>query len=169
MNFVITKEDELLQLVKTIATVVLDDESIPTWSIASEQYYQKLANHILQRDPNLVDRIKDISGAIRGTYRSYLEYSNLLALVGCEKAGVPLERHDVCCVCLQPLNDTWQKLIRLRAIDDDPRKCTHILHKACAMQLRHDDEGCTRCPICREMVKPMSCQWIDHESKIPKY
>ena len=169
MNFITTKEDEMMHLVKTVLTVILDDESIPTWSMGSEQYYRKLTDHVFKNDEELIEKIKDIAAMTRATYRSYPEFSNLQALVSCERETEGNGVDDVCCVCLQPLCNTWQKVIRLRTVDNDPCKCAHRLHKTCAMHLHLDEEGDLHCPLCRETVQHLPRQWIDQESKIPRF
>lgn len=157
---------ELHELVRAVTTVVLDDETIPSWSVSSGQYYAKLTQHICAYDDRLVQDIQNIATYIRSTYRSFIEYSNRVAAVDVTRSST-LDECELCCVCLQKLDGNWQRVVRLRSIDSDPAKCGHRIHKSCAMKLHGSDDGCVHCPLCRETLGPH--QWFDTESKIPRF
>lgn len=161
--------DELLFLVKGVVTSVLDDDTIPTWSISSEQYYRKLATHILASDPDVVKEITAVTERIRSRYRTYLEYSHMVDLVACTKHAPPTDPPDVCCVCLRPVDATWQQTGRLRALDDDPTKCGHVLHKSCASRIRPSDDEMVYCPMCREAIGTRPKYWLDVEASVPRF
>ena len=169
MDLVYTKDEELQYLIQTVVSVILDDETIPTWSIGSTTYYSKLARHICEHDEELVENVKRMTEHLRTTYRSFLEHSRMVSLVAYTKSPEHSADDDVCCVCLQSCGTTWQKVIRLRSHDGDPKKCGHRLHKTCALHLRPNQEGNVQCPLCRESLGPFLRSWVDDEAKTPRF
>lgn len=171
----LSKEDELHGIVQAIVSVILDDETLPTWSIGSSLYYTKLARHLCEHDDELVKDITHLTSTLRGRYRSFLEHSHLVSLVNYTKDPVVSTRcndddDDVCCVCLQACDaTTWQRTVRLRSHDGDPRKCGHRLHKTCALRLYPNEDGVLHCPLCRESLGPYVRSWVDEESKVPRF
>ena len=159
---------ELQGLVQAVASVILDDETLPTWSIDSSVYYAKLAEHVCDTDPDLVADIKRVTARFRKTYRSHLEHSHMVSLVEVTKSQ-ECTHDDVCCVCLQACDTTWQRMIRLRSHDGDPAKCGHRLHKTCALRMHPGQDGHVKCPLCRESLGPYARFWVDDESDIPRF
>ena len=160
------ESDELFELVRLITTVVLDEETIPTWSVTSGQYYAKLAQRVCHTDEQLVHDIKNVVSQVRTKYRSFIEYSHRVASISIEKSP-QLDESELCCVCLQQLDGNWQRVLRLRTLDNDPSKCGHRIHKACAMRIHESVDGHVHCPMCREVLGPQ--QWFDTESKRPSF
>ena len=163
-----TKDEELHILIQGVTSVILDDETLPTWSIGSTLYYLKLAQYMCDHDKELTEDIKRIATKLRSTYRSFLEHSRMVSLVEYTK---PQDQtvDDVCCVCLQACEKTWQRVIRLRSHDGDPQKCGHRLHKTCALRIRPNDNGIIQCPLCRESIGSHVQYWGDDESKVPRF
>lgn len=162
-------EEELHALVQGVTSVILDDETLPTWSIGSSFYYLKLARHLCEHDPEVVDEIKRLTTVLRSTYRSYVEHSHMVSLVQFTKDPISSDHDDVCCVCLQKCDMTWQRVVRLRSQDGDPVKCGHRLHKTCAARLIPNEDGTIHCPLCRESLGSYIRSWIDDESKTPRF
>jgi hypothetical protein len=167
-------EEELHALVQGVTSVILDDETLPTWSLGSSLYYLKLARHLCEHDPEVVNEIKRLTTILRRTYRSYVEHSHVVSLVGYTKEPIKSDHidddeDDVCCVCLQKCDTTWQRVVRLRSQDGDLTKCGHRLHKTCAIRLIPNQDGTIHCPLCRESIGPYVCSWIDDESNIPRF
>jgi len=164
-------DEELQALVQAITSVILDDETLPTWSIGSSLYYMKLARYLCENDEETIEDIKRLTTRLRGMYRSFLEHSHLVSLVKYTKESSIASTVDdeLCCVCLQECNKTWRRVIRLRSQDGDPQKCRHRLHKACAARLNPNEDGIIHCPLCRESLGPYICSWADEESNTPRF
>lgn len=165
---------ELAHLIRGVIAPMLEDDATPPWSTVSDRYWHTVTAHIMTKEPDVVADIKELTQKIRTRFRTCAEHMHRVRMVTCTKSTESIEKEsngtNVCCVCLRPVQYTWQKTVRLKASDDDPTKCGHVLHAACATRLQpHEDDGYVRCPVCREAIGPTLRYWIDTESTVPQF
>ena len=143
----------------------------------SAAYYQTVANHIAAHDPDMMNAIRKLAGAVRNKYRSAWEHSQHVARVGCTKCVDSRVRHaldDDCALCLKPLRGP-HRLIRLQAASRSPTECGHFFHASCVANWelanweRHRLGQRMACPMCRADLGTAISAWDDHEASDPRF
>lgn len=170
MDSLFQKHEEKMELVRSILTVILDDDTMaaPTWSSLSLWYYTKLARRILAERLDIIDDIESLAARVRGSYRTFLEHQHHVLAVPLERQGFCVDRDDDCACCLKPLKGP-RKIARLRTPDDDPEKCAHVFHLECALHIEPDPSGVIKCPLCRAVIGPVMRTWLDTENAVPEF
>lgn len=165
------KCSETLDLVRTLASAVLDDDALlPSWSVAATLYYERIAHHILDADPATADKITEAVVALRSSYRSFVEHSQHVMAVPLLRAPEPDVGTDACCVCLQPMQGGCKRVVRLRPASGCQGECGHFLHQRCAGRLKPDAATQEfKCPLCRCSLGQRVSVWLDTEGRVPKF
>lgn len=159
-------------VIRGIVTTVLDNDSwVPTWSTASVLYYDNVAKHIQNSNPELIRALEEVVISIRDTYRSYQEHELHVQRVPLTKQtdGFVDEKLDEeCCICLRSLRGL-RRVCRLRG-DAEQNRCGHFIHEECLSDVLPDAAGNVRCPVCRANLgqKPGG-RYIDTENEHPLF
>ena len=156
-----------------LLSVMLEGSSGAPMCMSSVAYYDRLAMHVVENDPELMDLLTRASVHAQKTYRNAIQHRHHVSMVPVQKL-VDDRVHEFldqnCPVCLQTLKDNPHGVVRLRANTNNPEVCGHFMHQHCFQQFEVKYLNVEKtCPVCREDLGYIVQLWDDHESAVPKF
>jgi hypothetical protein len=163
-------DPELTGILRSVAMTLLEpNDQILAFHGGALNYYDKMTSHIINHDPATVDTVLDLTTRLRRTYRTFDEYKRMVDTLPVTKGRREEDDDttDICPVCHESLN-SWKHVVRLRALNGDPRTCGHAMHRTCATQLR-PQANMFSCPVCRATLGASLAFWMDMENRVPEF
>jgi hypothetical protein len=170
-------DPELVDLIRSVAMTLMEPtDQLLAYHAGALNYYDRVCKHICTQDTETMRTILYLTIHLRKTYHTFMEYKKMVETVpvtkGTEESegteGSEASEESICPVCHDSL-DSWKHVIRLRALDGNPRTCGHAMHRSCAVQLRPTPNGMLSCPVCRAELGASLAFWLDVRHRIPEY
>ena len=155
-----------------LLSTVLETSAGEPASMASLDYYERLATYVTVFDPDLMALLARAIVHTRKTYRSASQHHYHVSMVPMQKRVDDRVREFLdqnCPVCLHKLGDDPRGVVRLKAAEPGQR-CGHFMHRNCFERFEAQNINVVKsCPVCREDLGLIVNLWEDHESALPKF
>jgi hypothetical protein len=153
-----------------ILSAIMDSGAGRPVTMASINYYERLAAHITSHDAELMDLLTRAIVHVQKTYRTATQYQFHVSMVPVQKHVDNRVREFLdqeCPVCLQALHNDPRGVVRMKAAAGG---CGHFIHTECLHQFEAQNlHRIKSCPLCCADLGYVVELWDDHESAVPKF